>query len=205
MRVRWRYFLHLLAGAGFFLANLAAVALYRSGPVLVEALTGKRAGRLHQSGIIGMYLMVYVTISQFAQSLIPGLRTLWSSRAHRDEYSGGWAVFMRIGCWSRSRVRRRSGCWPAGRRWYLLDFAGAAPALRWISLAMPPAVIVWAANVTATVSGRSGQFSGFLTALLVFLAGTLALTPVYGAAGFSRRVEPGRAGAGAGAGRAAAA
>ena len=49
---------------------------------------------------------------------------------------------------------------------------------------MPPAVIVWAANVTATVSGRGAvKFSGFLTALLVFLAGTLALTPVYGAAG----------------------
>ena len=185
-RVEWRYFKpFLLAGAGFFLANLAAVALYRSGPVLVEALTGNSAQVGYISLAIGMYLMVYVTISQFAQSLIPALSALRTAgRAHEMEHRLG--SFMRVGLLI--TIPCTAAVWLlAGWAAPLVfgqDFAGAAPALRWISLAMPPAVIVWAANVTATVSGRGAvKFSGFLTALLVFLAGTLALTPVYGAAG----------------------
>lgn len=186
LRVEWRYFKpFLLAGAGFFLANLAAVALYRSGPVLVEALTGNSAQVGYISLAIGMYLMVYVTVSQFAQSLIPGLSTLWEA-GRTDEIQRRLGGFMRIGLLV--TIPGTLAVWLlAGWAAPLVfgqDFAGAAPALRWISLAMPPAVIVWAANVTATVSGRGAvKFSGFLTALLVFLAGTLALTPVYGAAG----------------------
>ena len=51
------------------MANLAAVALYRSGPVLVEALTGNSAQVGYLNLAIGLYLIVYGTVSQFAQSL----------------------------------------------------------------------------------------------------------------------------------------
>ena len=185
-RVEWRYFKpFFLAGFGFFMANLAAVALYRSGPVLVEALTGDSAQVGFISLAIGMFLMVYVTVSQFAQSLIPGLSTL-RAQGRDDEMQRRLGSFMRTGLLV-TAVGTVAVWLLAGWAAPLVfgqDFAAAAPALRWISMAMAPAVIVWAANVTATVTGRGGvKFSGFLTALLVFLAGTLALAPIYGAAG----------------------
>ena len=186
LRVEWRYFKpFLLAGVGFFLANLAAVALYRSGPVLVEALTGNSAQVGYLSLAIGMYLMVYVTVSQFAQSLIPALTTL-RAQGRIDEMQRRLGSFMRV--WLLVTIPATVAVWLlAGWAAPLVfgqDFAAAAPALRWISLAMAPAVIVWAANVTATVSGRGAiKFSAILVALLIFLAGTVALAPGYGAAG----------------------
>ena len=186
LRVEWRYFKpFLLAGLGFFLANLAAVALYRSGPVLVEALTGNSAQVGFISLAIGMYLMVYVTVSQFAQSLIPALTAL-RAQGCMDEMQRRLGSFMRAGLLI--TVAATVAVWLlAGLAAPLVfgkDFAAAAPVLRWISLAMPPAVIVWAANVIATVSGRGAvKFSAIFVALLVFLAGTLALAPGYGATG----------------------
>lgn len=185
-RIGWRWFKpFLLAGLGFFMANLAAVALYRSGPVLVEALTGDSAQVGFISLAIGMYLMVYVTVSQFAQSLIPALSALRTA-GRGDEIQRRLGGFMRAGLLvtipGTAAVWLLAG-WAAPLA-FGQDFAAAAPALRWISLAMAPAVIVWAANVTATVSGRGAvKFSGILAALAVFLAGALILAPQYGAAG----------------------
>lgn len=186
LRVEWRWFKpFLLAGLGFFMANLAAVALYRSGPVLVEALTGNSAQVGYISLAIGMYLMVYGTVSQFAQSLIPTLSALRTA-GRADEIQRRLGGFMRAGLLV--TIPGTLAVWLlAGWAAPLVfgqDFAAAAPALRWISLAMAPAVIVWAANVTATASGRGAvKFSAILVALVVFLAGTLALAPIYGAAG----------------------
>lgn len=186
LRVEWRYFKpFLLAGLGFYLANLAAVALYRSGPVLLEGLTGNSAQVGYLSLAIGMYLVVYGTVSQFAQSLIPALSTL---RAQGDFGE----MQRRLGCFLRTgllvTLAGVAAVWLlAGWIAPLLfgeDFAAAAPALRGISLAMPLCVVVWAANVVATASGRGAvKFSATLAALLVFLAGVLALAPAYGAAG----------------------
>jgi O-antigen/teichoic acid export membrane protein len=185
-RVQWSYYrFYFLAGLGFFLANLAAVALYRSGPVLVEALSGDSAEVGYVSLAIGMYLMVYVTISQFAQSLIPSLSEL-HARGRHGETERRLGSFMRAGL-----AVTAAGVvavwlladWAAPLA-FGQDFAGAAPALRWISLAMPAAVIVWAANVTATVTGQGAvKFSAILAALLTFVAGAVALVPAREAAG----------------------
>jgi PST family polysaccharide transporter len=182
----WSYYkFYVVAGLGFFLANLAAVALYRSGPVLVEALTGDSAQAGYINLAIGLYLIVYGTVSQFAQSLIPAL-TLCRSQNRLDEMRRLLGRFVAVGLAVTTlgalAVWLLAG-WGApivfGR-----GFGPAAESMRWLSLAMPLSVVVWAANVTATVTGRGAvKASGILAALAVFLATSLALVPAQGAAG----------------------
>jgi len=187
LRFEWAYLQpYVRFGVGFFLANLAAVALYRSGPVLVETLTGGRsaeAGYLNLA--IGLFLVAYVTLSQFAQSLIPTLSRFreqgqtdrmqqWLGRFIRYSWLLGWLGTVLV--------------------WLLADwavplvfggnFAPAAAAIKWISLGIPLAALLWAGNIMATVSGRGRlKFGASLAALLVFLAAAAGLTPLYGAAG----------------------
>lgn len=172
-------------GLGFFLANLTAVALYRSGPVLVELLTGETAQAGYVDLAVGLFLMVYVTISQFALSLVPSLGELRA--AGENQQSRRWlGSFMRVGL-----ALATLGTLAI---WLLADwaaplvfgpeFAAVAPAMRWISLGIPLAVLAWAGNITATVTGRGGvKFSAAATSLAAYLAITLWLAPSWGAAG----------------------
>lgn len=186
LRWDWRFFRpFVVAGLGFFLANLATVVLYRSGPVLVEMLTGVTAQAGYIDLAIGLFLMVYITVSQFAQSLIP---TLSACRAagQTAELRRLLGHFMRIGLLVTGLTT--AATWLlAGWAAPLVfgpEFAPAAEAMRWISLGMPLAVLAWSGNVMATVSGRGGvKFSAALAALLVFLAAALLLIPVQAAAG----------------------
>lgn len=178
----WPY---LRFGSGFFLANLVTVTLYRSGPVLVETLTGRPTQTGYFNLAIGLFLMAYVTLSQFAQSLIPTLSGLRAT---------GQAAQMRR--WLRSFVRYS---WPVGwlgtvTIWLVADrgvllvfgaeFAPAAAALKWISLGLPVAALLWAGNMVATVTGQGRvKFGASLVALLTFLLAALWLAPVYGATG----------------------
>lgn len=182
----WDYFRpFVVAGFGFFLANLAAVALYRSGPVLVEALTGETAQAGYIDLAIGLFLMAYVTVSQFGQSLIPTLSG-YRAAGQAVELRRLLGNFMRIGLLI--TVLGTLAIWLlAGWAVPLVfgpEFAPAAEAMRWISLGMPLAVLAWSGNVMATVSGRGGvKFSASLAALLVFLAAALLLIPAQAAAG----------------------
>ena len=64
------------------------------------------------------------------------------------------------------------------------EFTPAADSLKWISLAMPLAAVLWAGNVLATVIGRGKvKFAAALVALLTFIGTALGLTPLYGATG----------------------
>lgn len=182
----WGYYrFYVVAGLGFFVANLAAVALYRAGPVLVEALTGESAEAGYLNLAIGLYLIVYGTVSQFAQSMIPGLTRLRVA-GQPDEMRRRLRHFTRVGvamtAAGAAAVWLFAG-WGApivfGR-----GFGPAAEPMRWLSLAMPIGVVVWAANVRATVTGRGAvKASAILAALAVFLAGALLLTPTRGATG----------------------
>jgi O-antigen/teichoic acid export membrane protein len=64
------------------------------------------------------------------------------------------------------------------------EFAPAAASLKWISLAMPLAALLWAGNILATVIGLGRvKFGASMIALLVFTATAMWLTPLYAAAG----------------------
>lgn len=182
----WGYYrFYVIAGLGFFVANLAAVALYRSGPVLVEALTGNSIEAGYLNLAIGLYLIVYGTVSQFAQSMIPSLTRL-RAEGQTDGMRRRLRHFVRIGLVITAAGTAAVwllGGWGApilfGR-----GFGPAAEPMKWLSLAMPLSVIVWAANVTATVTGRGAvKASAILAALIAFLAAALVLTPIYGATG----------------------
>jgi PST family polysaccharide transporter len=187
LRLDWTYLWpYVRFGAGFFLANLAAVVLYRSGPALVETLTG---GQSAQSGYLnlalGLFLMAYVTFGQFAQSLIPTLSGFqaqgqaaqveaWLHRFIRYSWLVGWLGSLIVWLVADGAVPLVFGA----------DFAPAAAALKWISLGIPIAALLWAGNVLATVVGRGQvKFWASLVALLVFLAVAVVLVPIYGAGG----------------------
>ena len=186
LRFAWDYLLPFLKfGAAFFMANLAAVALYRSGPVIVELQTRQPAQTGYFNLALGLYMLAYVTVSQFAQSLIPTLSNFRAQGQHRHLQS-----------WLRNFVRYS---WLAGwfgtvAVWLLADwgvplvfgsdFRPAAIGLKWISLAIPLTALLWAGNVAATVLGQGRvKFGASLVALLIFIVASVGLTPGYGAAG----------------------
>lgn len=185
-RLEWSYLRpYLQAGLGFFLANLAAVALYRSGPVLVEIFTGDSAETGYLNLALGLFLMVYTTLGQFAQGLIPTLSNfmaqdrpeqvrVWLRTFVRYTWTPGWlgtAAIWLAADWASSLVFGR-------------DFGAAAAALKWISLGIPLAALLWAGNVVATITGRGRvKLGASLAGLLFFLAAAWFLVPLYGAAG----------------------
>lgn len=176
---------YLRFGAGFFLANLTAVALYRSGPLLVESLTGQPAQTGYFNLALGLFLLVYVTTGQFAQSLIPALSDFyrrgegdslrrWLNNFVRWGWLLGWLAVILV--WAAAR-------WAVplvfGR-----DFGPAEAAFRVISLGLPLAALLWAGNVTATASGRGrAKFGASLAGLVLFGAASAGLIPGWGAAG----------------------
>jgi O-antigen/teichoic acid export membrane protein len=176
---------YLRFGFGFFLANLAAVALYRSGPLLVEAITGESTQTGYFNLAIGLFLLAYVTASQFAQSLIPNLSDFyrqgsrvkihrWLDNFVRYGWIVGWLAVVAVWAVADWGVPFVFGP----------DFAPATAALKWISLGIPLAVLLWAGNVTATVTGQGRlKFIATLAALTVFGSAALWLIPLYGAVG----------------------
>lgn len=185
-RLDWPYLQpYLRAGLGFFLANLAAVALYRSGPALVEIFGQDSTETGYLNLALGLFLVAYITLSQFAQGLIPALSQfvaqgrpeqaeLWLGNFVRYTWLLGWGAMA--GVWL-------AADWAAplifGR-----DFGPAALSLKWISLGIPFAALLWAGNVAATVAGRGRlKFGATLAGLGIFLAAGPGLIVLSGAAG----------------------
>jgi O-antigen/teichoic acid export membrane protein len=64
------------------------------------------------------------------------------------------------------------------------EFGGAAGPIRWLSLAIPLAALLWAGNAVATAVGQGRvKFGASLVGLVLFLAVAGWLVPVMGAAG----------------------
>jgi O-antigen/teichoic acid export membrane protein len=188
LRLEWSYLApYVRFGLTFFLANLAAVALYRSGPALVELLSGDSKETGYFNLALGLFLLGYVTVSQFAQGLIP-LLSSFRAAGQMGQVRQWLRNFIFHGWWL-SCLGVLAVCLLADGVVPLVfgpDFAPAAASLKWISLGMPLATLLWAGNVLATVMGRGRlKFFAVLTALLAFTVATLALTPLYGAVGAS--------------------
>lgn len=186
LRLNWAELTpYLRFGLGFFLANLTAVVLYRSGPTLVELLTGDSRQTGYFNLALGLFLTGYNTVSQFAQSMLPALSSFRAKGQH-DKLRRWLVNFVQVSWWS--------SCLGVLVVWLLADwvvplvfgpeFGPAAASLKWISLGMPLATLLWAGNVLATVVGRGKlKFGAALAALLVFMAAGLGLTPLYGSVG----------------------
>jgi O-antigen/teichoic acid export membrane protein len=186
LRLEWPYLWpYVQFGLSFFLANLAAVALYRSGPLLVETLTHSSTQTGFLNLALGLFLLTYITVSQFAQSLIPTLST-FQARGQVTERQRWLGNFVGYGWWL-NWVGVVAVWLLADRSVPLVfgpEFGPTATSLKWISLGMPLSVILWAGNVLATVIGRGKvKFGAALVALLIFLSLTWWLAPAYGAAG----------------------
>jgi O-antigen/teichoic acid export membrane protein len=186
LRLDWPYLRPFIRfGLAFFLANLATTTLYRSGPTLVELLTRDSRQTGYFNLALGLFLLAYITVSQFAQGLIPMLSGFRAK-----------GQLERIRQWLRSFVCYSwwFSCLGVVTVWLLADwsvplvfgpeFAAAAASLKWISLGIPLASLLWAGNVFATVFGQGRvKFGAALVALLVFLGIGLWLIPLYGAIG----------------------
>lgn len=186
LRFDWPYLRpYVRFGVGFFLANLAAVALYRSGPLLVEIVTGESAQTGYFNLALGLFLLAYVTLGQFAQSLIPALSNFYAGG--QPEQMHLWLQnFVRYG-WLLTWLGVLAVWLTAGWAVPLVfgdDFGPASALLRWISVGVPVTVLVWAGNVTATVTARGRvKFAASLAALVVFGLAAISLIPGYGAVG----------------------
>lgn len=172
-------------GTGFFVANIAAVVLYRSGPMLVSVLTSSTLETGCIELALGLFLMVYVTVSQFAQSLLPALAAhrQQSDHAGMERWLGG---FLRIGV--AAAIACIAAVWLTADRLAPLifgsAFAAAAMPIRVIMLAAPAAVLAWAGNVLATACGRPrARGAASLAAAATFLLAGLILIPPAGATG----------------------
>ena len=186
LRFEWAFLRpYVRFGSGFFLANLATVALYRSGPVLVETLTGRSAQTGYFSLAIGLFLMAFVTLSQFAQSLIPtlsGLRTR-GENAQMQQWLRNFVRYSWLISWLGAIAVWLLADWGVPFV-FGIDFAPATAALKWISVGIPLAALLWAGNTMATVTGQGNvKFGASLAALLIFLAAVVWLAPTYGAMG----------------------
>jgi O-antigen/teichoic acid export membrane protein len=186
IRLDWTYLRpYVRFGASFFLANLAGVALFRSGPVLIETITRQSTEAGYFNLALGLFLMAYITLGQFSQSLIPDLSRFraegrpeavrsWLNNFVRYGWGIGWLgaiLVWAVGDWATPLV-------------FGADFAPATAALKWISLGMPFAALLAAANVLATVIGRGrARMAASIAALVVFAGGVVWLAPNYGAAG----------------------
>jgi O-antigen/teichoic acid export membrane protein len=184
----WRYLVpYLRFGVGFFLANLTAVALFRSGPLLIELLTGSSVQTGFFNLALGLFMLAYITLGQYAQSLIPQLSRLVDH--HQYPRMIGWLrTFAGWGWWL--------GVGAVALVWLLADwavpvvfgaeFSGAAGAVKWISLGIPLAALVWTGNITATIVGHGKtKFTASVVALICFVALTVWLAPIFGAVGVS--------------------
>jgi O-antigen/teichoic acid export membrane protein len=186
LRLEWSYLrTYVQFGLTFFLANLLTTTLYRSGPALVDLLTGDSKQTGYFNLALGLFLLAYITVSQFAQGLIPalsGFRAAGQTTQLRQwlhnfvRYSWWLSWLGVIGVWLLADWGVPLVFGP--------EFTPAAASLKWISLAMPLAAVLWAGNVLATVIGRGKvKFAAALVALLTFIGMALGLTPLYGATG----------------------
>lgn len=186
LQLDWPYLRpYLRAGLGFFLANLISALLYRSSPVLVEAIGSEPAQVGYISLAIGLYMLPYLMLTQFALSLVPVLSEFQAqgqpekiSRWSRDFVAYSWLVGWLgvIGVWL-------TADWGVPLV-FGADYAAAVPAFKWISLGVPLAGLLWAGNAIATVVGRGRvRFGSTLLALVLFLLLAFWLVPLYAAAG----------------------
>ncbi|MDX1523171.1 MAG: oligosaccharide flippase family protein [Anaerolineae bacterium] len=172
-------------GGGFFLANLITAALYRSGPVLVETLTRQPAQAGFIGLAIGLYMMPYLMLTQFALSLVPTL-TEFYTKGERDRLAAWTDNFIRYS-WLFGWLAT-IGLWLTAD-WLVpfvfgADYSPAALAFKWIGLGIPLAGVMWAGNAISTVTGRGQvKFWATLVALATFLAASFWLIPMYAATG----------------------
>jgi O-antigen/teichoic acid export membrane protein len=151
----------------------------------VEWLTGDAKQTGYFNLALGLFLLAYVTVSQFAQGLLPTLSEFYA-RGQTQELQRWLRRFVRYSMWL--------SCLGVATIWLLVDwavplvfgpdFGPATAALKWISLGMPLTALLWAGNVLATVIGRGKvKFGASLAGLLTFMVAAVWLTPLYGAAG----------------------
>jgi O-antigen/teichoic acid export membrane protein len=130
-------------------------------------------------------MMAYVTLGQFAQSLIPAL-SRFRSQGQADQVRGWLGRFVRyswLGAWLAVIVVWLAADWGIPCR-FGEEFGGAADPVRWLSLAIPLAALLWAGNAVATAVGRGRvKFGASLVGVVLFVAVAVWLVPVMGAIG----------------------
>lgn len=186
LRLDWPYMrFYIGAGSGFFLANLAVIALDRSGPVLVETLTSQSAQTGYLNLAIGFFLLVFITLSQFARSLIPTLSRFYN-RGQPDQMQAWLDHFIRYSwliAWAGLGAIYALGDWTVPLL-FGAEFGPVATVLKVIGLGLPLTALLAAANAVMTVTGRGGlKFGVSLAGLTIFFGAAVALIPAYGAAG----------------------
>lgn len=176
---------YLRFGAGFFLANVVVVLLYRSGPVLLELLTHDTVAVGYLGLALSLYMLVITVLSQYMASFTPTLALLhtrrqtveaqqWLDRLLR--YSSILMGLLLIGAGLLT--------YPLAPLLFGADFAPVSQIFLILSLALVVQPFIWAGRYAAAAFGQPRvAFFSALAGLVVALAGSLLLMPAFAAAG----------------------
>lgn len=189
---------YLRFGAGFFLANIVIVLLYRGGPVLLELLTHDTVAVGYLGLALSLFMLITTILSQYMASFTPTLSLLHARYGAAG--AGRWLDLM---------IRYSSIlmgvlligvamlAMPLAPLLFGADFAAAGAIFMLLSLALVAQPLVWSGRYAAVAFGQprlalAASFAGLgactLAGLLlipIFSASGAALALVIGVAGMA--------------------
>jgi O-antigen/teichoic acid export membrane protein len=145
---------YLRFGAGFFLANIIIVLLYRSGPVLLEVLTHDTVAVGYLGLALSLYMLVITVLTQYIASFTPTLALLHTRQQHADarrwldlllRYSAILMGALLIGIALLT--------FPVAPLLFGADFAAVGPIFLLLSLTLLAQPLVWAGRYAAAAFG----------------------------------------------------
>ncbi|NOX60926.1 MAG: hypothetical protein GXP42_03125 [Chloroflexi bacterium] len=176
---------YLRFGAGFFLANIVIVALYRLGPVLLEVLARNTVAVGYFNLGVSVYMMLLVILTQYMSSFVPMLSLfhrrgeLAAAQRWLDRMVRYTAVLMGV------IIIGMFMLMPAvAPLLFGADFAPVTRIMLLLALALLAQPLVWAGRYAAVSFGHPrAAFYATLFGLLAFLAVSPALMPRFAADG----------------------
>lgn len=176
---------YLRFGAGFFLANIVVVLLYRSGPVLLEVITHDTVAVGYLGLALSLIMLVITVLTQYMASFTPTLALLHIRQQHADarrwldrliRYSSILMGVLLIGAFLLT--------WPLAPLLFGASFASVSQIFLLLCLALAAQPFVWAGRYGAAAFGQPRlAFVSALAGLAATLFASLLLIPRLAAAG----------------------
>ena len=176
---------YLRFGAGFFLANVVVVLLYRSGPVLLELLTRDTVAVGYLGLALSLYMLLITVLTQYMAAFVPTLALFHTRQQHADaqrwldlliRYSGVLMGMLLIGIALLT--------FPVAPLLFGAAFASVSTVFLILGLALVAQPLVWGGRYAAAAFGHPrAVFAAALAGLSACLIASLLLIPAFSAMG----------------------
>lgn len=176
---------YLQFGAGFFLANIVVVLLYRSGPVLLEFLTHDTVAVGYLSLALSLYMLLITVLTQYMSAFTPTLALFHARQQHHEaqhwldrlmRFSAALMGIMLIGIVALT--------YPIAPRLFGANFQPVSRIFLILGLALIVQPLIWAGRAAAAAFGHPRAASvAMLAGLAASLVAGFLLIPTLHAAG----------------------